>query len=414
MPVLQGSRPRVVFVNRFFYPDHSATSQLLTDLASHLAEEGWDVHIVTSRQRYDDPSVHLAGNELLHTVNIHRAWSFHFGRARLVGRMLDYLSFYVTASWYMLRYVHRKNLLVAKTDPPLIGVLAMVVAKLKGAKLINWVQDLFPETAQALEVRMISGRFARWLQKVRDIALRSGRLNVVLGDHMARKIISAGVSLERIHIIPNWSDGASVFPIEESQNPLREEWGLRGKFVIGYSGNIGRAHEFGTILAAAEKFKDDKDVVFLWIGGGAQKRWLEFQFDELGLKNWLFKPYQPRDLLAQSLSVADVHLVTLRPALEGFVVPSKFYGVLAAGRPTVFIGARDGELANIIKREGIGYVVEQGDNAALVNVLAELKNNVGMQTEFRRRARKLFLEQYDRHKAVVAWDSALERVWITK
>lgn len=412
MSIPCGSRPRVVFVNRFFYPDHSATSQLLTDLAFHLAELGWDVHIVTSRQRYDDPSVHLAGNELLRTVNIHRAWSLHFGRERLGRRMLDYLSFYVTASLYMLRFVRRGTLLVAKTDPPLIGVLAMVAAKLKGGKLVNWVQDLFPETAQALEIKMMNGSLARWVKKIRDVSLRCGRLNVVLGEHMADKIASADVPLERIHVIPNWSDGADVFPVEESQNPLREEWGLRGRFVIGYSGNIGRAHEFGTILAAAEELKGDKDIVFLWIGGGAQRRWLESQFDELDLKNWLFKPYQPRDLLAQSLSVADVHLVTLRPALEGFVVPSKFYGVLAAGRPTIFIGAKNGELTAIIKKERVGYVVEQGDGPALAKVLIELKNNVALQAEIRSRARKLFLERYDRHRAVAAWDAALEKVWM--
>lgn len=412
MSIPHGSRPRVLFVNRFFYPDHSATSQLLTDLASHLAEMGWDVHVVTSRQRYDDPSIHLASNELFHTVSIHRVWSFHFGRERLGGRALDYLSFYITAGLSMLRHVHRGTLLVAKTDPPLIGVLAMVAAKLRGAKLVNWVQDLFPETAQALGIKMMSGRLARGLQKVRDFSLRCGRLNVALGEKMAEKITSAGVPTENVRVIPNWSDGANVFPVEENKNPLRDEWGLRGKFVIGYSGNIGRAHEFATILAAAKDLRDDKNIVFLWIGGGAQKRWLESRFDELGLRNWLFKPYQPRSSLARSLSVADVHLVTLRPVLEGCVVPSKFYGVLAAGRPTIFIGAKNGELANVVENEGVGYVVEQGDSKALVDTLITLKNDLRLQAEIRTRSRKLFLDRYDRQTAVAAWASALEKVWI--
>jgi hypothetical protein len=139
--------PSIIFVNRFFFPDHSATSQLLSDLCFFLAGKGFQVHVVTSRQLYEDPEAELDTEEEVNGVKVHRVWTSRFGRTNLLLRAVDYLTFYLSAGYQLLLLVSRGNVIVAKTDPPLISVVAWLVARLKGAALINWLQDLYPEVA---------------------------------------------------------------------------------------------------------------------------------------------------------------------------------------------------------------------------------------------------------------------------
>src|SRR3954447_26965913 len=140
---------RVLFVNRFFHPDHSATSQMLSDLSFHLAERGWRVEVVTSRQRYDAADAKLPPREIVRGVEVQRVWSTRFGRAFLPGRAVDYATFYISAFFTLLRRAGRDTTIVALTDPPLISVVAALAAKLRHATLVNWTQDLFPEVAEA-------------------------------------------------------------------------------------------------------------------------------------------------------------------------------------------------------------------------------------------------------------------------
>ena len=261
---------KIVFINRFFYPDHSATSQLLTDLAFHLAGQSHQVLVISSRQRYGDPTSMLSPRDEVKGVLIQRVWSTRFGRTQLLGRTLDYATFYFTAAMALLTHVRAGDIVVAKTDPPLISVVAAMVAKIRRAKLINWIQDLFPEVAGALGIGAI-GRLEGLLRSVRNWSLRTASKNVAIGDGMAKKLAGEGIKLEAIQVIHNWADGCAIQPVDREKNDLRREWKLREKFVVGYSGNIGRAHEFETILDAAEKLKSAANIVFLFIGGGAQR-----------------------------------------------------------------------------------------------------------------------------------------------
>ncbi|HEY8357790.1 MAG TPA: glycosyltransferase family 4 protein, partial [Ramlibacter sp.] len=309
---------RIVFVNRFFYPDHSATSQILGDLAFELAHQGWAVEVVTSRMSYDKADAEMPQHEVVKGVRIHRVWSTRFGRAHLLGRALDYITFYLGAAATLWRRVDHDTVVVAKTDPPLISVLAAPIASLRGARLVNWLQDLFPEVASTLGMQLVQGPILKLLRAVRNISLRNAT-NVVLGDRMHAIVRAQNVSSDRIHIIHNWADGESIRPVPHDSNPLRDEWQLAGRFVIGYSGNLGRAHEFSTILDAAQLLAEQTDLVFLFVGAGAQLRGVEDQVRQRGLTNVRFQAYQRRELLHLSLGVADAHLVSLNPALEGLI-----------------------------------------------------------------------------------------------
>ncbi len=401
---------RIVFVNRFYAPDHSATSQMLTDLAVTLAAVGMDVHVVTSRLRYDDPNDRLRRREQLDGVEVHRVWTSSFGRGALVGRAIDYLSFYIAASARLLALLARDDVVVAKTDPPLISVPVGWVARLRGARRVNWLQDVFPEVAAELGIALGRGATGRVLAWLRNASLRNAMANVVLGTRMQARVAAMGVAARKIVVIPNWADGAAVRPVPPEANALRAEWGLDGRFVVGYSGNMGRAHEFQTIVDAADALRDERDITFLFIGGGAQKTAIEAASAQRGLANLLFKPYQPRERLAQSLGVADVHLVSLRPELEGLIVPSKFYGIAAAARPTIFIGDPDGEIGAEIRAAECGLCVRQGDVDGLVHAIRDLHNDIAMRDVMGRNARRVFNERFDIGIAVGKWRALLDAI----
>lgn len=397
---------RLVFINRYFYPDHSATSQLLTDLAFHLSARGADVRVITGRQRYDDPGARLAHTECVRGVQVRRIPATRFGRIRLAGRAIDYLSFYLSAAWRLWREVRRGDVVIAKTDPPLISVVAAAVARLRGATLVNWLQDLFPEVAQALGVKVPGSRSAARLKALRNWSLTRATRNVVLGDSMARRLSDEGVDKGRIRVIANWT-ADDVVPVPHAQNHLRHDWGLDGKFVVAYSGNLGRAHEFDTILAAAERLWEEKDMVFLFIGGGARLEEVRAGVAARQLGNVLFKPYQPRGRLSESLSCADVHLVSLRPALEGLIVPSKVYGALATGRPVVYIGDPGGEIPQVLAHRRCGYAVAIGDSYALASRLRSLSRDPALARRLGGNGYEVYQQYFRRPPALEAWAEVL-------
>ena len=399
---------KVIFINRFFYPDHSATSQMLSDLAFFLSKQGHDVTVITSRLRYDDPQDKLPSSEKISDVTIHRVWTSSFGRHFISGRVLDYFTFYVSAAWRLWWLTDKSTVIVAKTDPPLISVVARVVAVLRKARLVNWIQDLFPEVAIALNVRGFGGWLGRWLVKARNSSLKSADVNIVIGERMKEKLVEEAIEPGKIRIIDNWADGKSIEPITSDENPLRREWGLERKFVVGYSGNLGRVHEFNTILDAAVKLNNEEDIVFLFIGGGAQVDLFKEEGRRLNLNNLMFKPYQPREILNKSLGLPDVHLIVLRPETEGLIVPSKFYGIAAAGKPSLFIGDPDGEIARILKKYQVGAVIQTNDSDFLARQIRDMKQDVEKKRILGENARKVFENEYDMSKAFEKWEDVFE------
>lgn len=399
---------RVIFVNRYFYPDMSATSQMLFDLSCRLAQQGVQVHVVCSDQLYDDPAARLEAKETIHGIQVYRTWTSHFGRARLIGRAIDYASFYMTGSARLLGLVRRGDTVVAKTDPPLISILAAAVVKLRGARLVNWLQDVFPEVASHLGANPLPPWLDRRLKNLRDYSLNVAHINVVLGTRMREHLERRRIPSAQIRVIENWADGDAVIPKSVESCELRTQLGIADKFVVAYSGNLGRAHEFETLLGAAEQLRSDPDVVFLMIGGGAKMQHLRTAVEASQLSNFQFLPYQPREQLSDSLAAADVHLACLLPQLEGLIVPSKFYGILAAGRPAIFIGDTDGELARVINSSNCGATVAVGDAHALVQAIQGLRADRAAREQMGSRARSLFVERYTAARAARQWMEALQ------
>jgi colanic acid biosynthesis glycosyl transferase WcaI len=394
------SRRRVILVNRYFHPDHSATSQLATDLARHLSSAGWEVIAIASRQKYDDRNARMPRRETLENLRIHRAWSTQRGRAGLAGRAIDYLTFALSAFFLILRLSNRRTLVIAMTDPPLLSVVAAAAAALRGARLVNWLQDLFPEVAEELGVT----RRIAFLHAFRNWSLRRADVNVAVGERMAERLRSLDSSATVIH---NWAD-AAIQPIPHEQNSLRRSWNLEGKFVVAYSGNLGRAHEIQTMAGAIRMLSGHETIRFLFIGAGA--RTAELRHAVMDLDNVRFEAYQPRERLSESLSAADVHLISLDPRVEGLIVPSKVYGILAAGRPAIFIGSPDGEIGELLKELGCGAVIAPRDVESLVEAILRLAGDSALVSSLGAQARAAHEERFTAPISLEAWGRTLSDI----
>ncbi|MGH6635307.1 MAG: glycosyltransferase family 4 protein, partial [Gammaproteobacteria bacterium] len=368
-----------------------------------FASRGHEVHAITGRQLYGDSKANLPDFEIINKVRVRRVWSSSFGRYDILGRFVDYLTFYVSSGWSLYKMLRVGDVVIAKTDPPLLSVVSLAAARVRGAAQINWLQDLFPEVASNLGVWGVSF-IERGIRSLRNMSLRGARYNVVIGNLMAQRLRSEGISDKAIRVIPNWADGSRIRPIARENNVLVKEWNLQGRFIVCYSGNMGRAHEFNTITGAAELLKLEPTIVFVFIGDGVQRQPIAEAVKRRNLPNVILKPYQPRDLLAYSLGLADVHLISLRPELEGLIVPSKFYGIAAAGKPTIYIGDQAGEIPELLRREGCGFAVSVGDERRLAARIGEIYTNVSLKSQMGQKARTLFECYYEKTVAMAKWE----------
>jgi hypothetical protein len=354
---------RFVFVNRFYWPDEPATAQLLTDLAEALAARGHSVSVIASHPGGDTPSAEQRRGVAIVRVRVTR-----LNRCGLLGKLADFTTFYVGCLIGLIVQVRPGDIVVALTDPPLLGAGVWLAARLRRAKVIHWAQDIYPEIAVALTGNRWLGVFA----PLRDLAWRRAEACVTLGSDMKRVLSRAGVEPRRLAVIPNWAPAGLDVQPAGTADALRKKWELVGKFVVLYSGNLGRVHDLVPLLDVAERLQAQPHIVFVFVGRGAQLATLQARTDERKLKNIRFQSPQPRDQLATALSLGDLHLVTLLPGCENFVFPSKLYGIAAVGRPILFVGPPDCEIATLIKARRIGRTFSRGETVAMADTITGL------------------------------------------
>ncbi len=357
----------MIFINRFYWPDEPATGQLLTDLAEALAREGHDVIVIASHNGQAD----LPRVGIHHGVTILRVSPSPRRQIGTAGKALAFARFSLGALWKLLFTLQRGDQVVVMTDPPLLGIGAWLVSRLCGARIFHWVQDIYPEIAMTLT----GHRWLRMVRPLRNLAWRRSDGCVILGTDMAMILADAGVPAKKITLSPNWAPAGLGLPAPEAAHTLRREWRLEDKFVVAYSGNLGRVHDLDPVLNVAEKLRDANRIAFVFIGAGAQRAMLEARVAALGLANVHFYPAQPRRQLAETLALADIHLVTLLPGCERLVFPSKLYGVAAVSRPVIFIGPPGCELAGLLTRHDFGLAFTRDEIDAIGNTLRALSTD---------------------------------------
>lgn len=394
---------RLIILNQFFYPDHSATSQLMTELAESLVARGVAITALAGRGRYTG-GAKLSRREDYKGVRIERAWATSFGKRSIAGRISDYLSFYLGASWRLLR-LPSHDAVMALTTPPLIGLAALLIGRLRRMRVIMLVQDVYPDIAVALGAlrpRSPATRALEWISS--QVLKRSDRI-VVLSESMRERIAAkiGHARASRIDVIHNWADGTDIRPLTEASNPFVVEHNLGESFVVLFSGNLGRVNEFSTVLDAARLLRNRSDIVFLFVGGGAKEGEIREFRRKHALDNVKLLPYEPRHLLRYSLAAGHALLVTLADGLAGLSVPSKAYAIMAAGRPLLFVGDPRSDIARIITENRCGAVVLSGDSSGLAEVIKTWSSERLKLEELGSAARALFEARFDREHAVNAY-----------
>jgi len=396
----------ILFINRVYPPVAGATGQLLADLASGLAKEGWGVTVVTSR-----PTADLAPSEILGGVRVERVGAFGWKRQGYGWRALGLLALYPALLARALR-MPRHETVVTMTDPPLQHVLGPVLKAFTKCRLVHWAQDLYPEVAEELGVIRRGGRLARGTRAAANRALRSSDLIIAVGRCMKIRFIQRGLPPDNIVVLPNWDPIPPDTSCPEKKMSFKKQHGLEGHRVVMYSGNLGLAHPFGAILEAAERLKSSlPDTRFVFVGNGPRLPQVQKQVQERRLDNVRLLPPQSREDLRSCLSAADLHLACMQENLSGLVVPSKVYGVLAVGRPCIFLGPPDSEAAQIIEQHQCGSVLRPNDGKGLADCLSQWLTNPNRLTQAGQNASRAapsftFSRAFERFQEILRFEGA--------
>lgn len=386
---------KMLFINQFFWPDSSATSQQLTDLVTTLAQRGHEIHVVSSRGGYAEAAATDAP-----PVTMHRLGSLAFARGKL-SRVLSYISFYPLAFARVLT-LPRMDVVVSLTTPPLIAMVGQAAKALRGSRHYIWEQDIYPDVAIELGHVAPGGLIDRITGKIADSARKHADGIVSLGRCMKLRLVQRGIPVDQIHIAENWSDSSTIKPLERP--------GSSEELVLLYSGNLGLAHEVKTLQQSMLALNGDSRFRFIFVGGGGRRRELKQYLSVYDITSLEERSYVPRDQLSEGLAIGDIGLVLQDNGCSGLVVPSKVYGIMASGRPILFVGPSDATPALHIREHRCGWQVDSGDHVGLTRLLLYLAEHREEVHEAGRRARAALLEHYDLPKGTERIARILESV----
>ena len=406
---------KVCFFNRSYWPDQAATGQLLTELAEDLVDRhNCDVSVVAGRalradrdERVPFGRTQLFRRETHGGVTILRANGTRFRPQRFTGRFVNYLTYFASAAVASMG-VGRPDIVVSLTDPPIVGLAALRATRRIGARFVYLCEDVFPEVAALLE-DFRSEAANRVLDRINRYLLKRADAIVALGDRMRRRLVDEkGADPDRISVIHNWADCQAIVP-GPKDNAFARANGLADRFVLMHSGNIGLSQNLEVLVEAASRLTSRDRLLIAIVGEGSKREALEQAAARRGLRNVQFFPYQPKTLLHESFASADAFLVSLKPGIEGYIVPSKLYGALAAGRPYIAAVDPSCEVATIARDYGCGLLAAPGDPDALAGAIAAMYDDPVTTRLMGQRARSAAL-QFDRRVAVRAYYDLFIRV----
>jgi len=366
---------KICFFNRSYWPDQAATGQLLTELAEDLvSRHGCEVSVVAGRALHgrggSRESAKPVTTEARNGVRILRANGTAFSRHRFAGRASNYLTYFASAYFASWR-LGPQDVVVSLTDPPILGLAALRAARRAGARFVFLCEDVFPEVAVLIE-DFHNETVNRTLDRINRYLLREADAVVALGDRMKRRLVEEkGADAARIHVIHNWADCEAITP-KPKDNAFARAHGLADRFVLMHSGNVGLSQNLDLLIEAAARLTSRERLVVAIVGDGARRQTLQDMAARRGLGNVRFFPYQPKEQLDDSFATADAFLVSLKQGLEGYIVPSKVYGILASGRPFVAAVDPSCEAAVIAREHHCGTIAPPGEADALAGSIAAL------------------------------------------
>lgn len=389
------SSPRVWIVSELYHPEQTATGYFLTGIAEGIAGR-FPTGAVCCRPTYAGRALRVPWRETHNGVEIIRCRATRLDPHKLVPRAINALTITASMFFTLLRVLKKGDVAIVVTNPPSLPFVTRFVCRVRGARCVLLVHDVYPEVLAAAGILKRTGVVYRLLGTIAARLYRAVDHVVVIGRDMAR--IAAKNGARRIATIPNWADVELV---------RREERGPHDTFIVQYSGNIGRTHDLGTLLEAATALADDASLRFMIFGSGARRAEVEHDIASRGLRNVTLLPPVPREELSASLNAADVAVVAMRAGMSGISIPSRLYNILASGRPVIAIADGDSEIAMVVREEDIGWVVPPGDPAAFIAAIQEARSDASRLEAMGRRARAAAERKYTQAHAVGAFVALL-------
>jgi len=305
-----------------------------------------------------------------------------------------------------LLFTRKPSVMLVDTTSSFLGPCAWLISKLRGHQYVYLATELYPDAAVALGIIGSGGIVERvWDFSNRLVYGRASRV-IVIGPGLRHKVarhLEDGSDSEKLRVVHNWSDPDEIKPLEKSDNWWAKEQGLEGKFVVLYSGNMGLSHDLGTLIDAAEILKDRDDLRIVLVGQGPSKAKLVASAEAKNLRNVVFLPYQPVEVLPFSLSSGDLSVVTLAPKMDHLTIPSKLYPAMAAGQAVLALMGPGTDVGELVIEYNIGIRATQGDAVALAAQLVRLLDDPELVQSLKSRSRRVFEENFTREMSINAY-----------
>lgn len=366
---------KVSVITEFFPPDYAATGQLIEELVKQLEQQGLKIEVFTGQPGYAFSTANAASVEEVGDIRIRRSRSTQVWSGRIRGKAANGVLFTLRAFLHIIRNCRRHNVFLVTSAPPFLPVAAYLAHLCLGISYVCLIYDLYPDIAIALGVIPKNHWLARlWRELNKKIWSKSKEI-IVLSPNMRERVVTIYPEIkDKVNVIHSWGDPELIVPISKEKNWFAKEHNLVDKFTVLYSGNMGRCHDMDTILEAAKQLRDEP-IQFVCIGSGAKRKSFIEAVNKLGLTNFLFLPYQDKDVLPYSLTACDLSLVSVDTGMESLVAPSKLYPALAAGRPIAIICAKNSYLRQLVDEGQFGASIENGDSLALADFIRLLNSD---------------------------------------
>jgi len=362
--------PTVLLMSQVYVPDPAAVGQQLHDAAVEMARRGYRVRVLTSSRGYDSPEVRFPPRETIDGVSVWRLPFSSFGKKSLCARIAGQMCFLLQVIVRGL-FTPQIGAVLFSTSPPMCSAAALAVAAIRRVPIVYWVMDINPDQAVALGLVSPKSLMVRAFSLLNRAVLGRAHNVVTLDRFMAERLLKKSDVNRKLDVFPPWPHEDHLAPVDHERNPFRRKHCLEGRFVVMHSGNHSISHPIATVIEAAQRLEDRKDVVFVFVGGGRRKKEVDDAV-AAGASNIVSLPYQPLSELRYSLSAADVHLVTVGDAMVGIVHPSKIYGAMAVARPILLLSPAPSHATDILRQRDIGRHVEHGDVEGAVHAITEL------------------------------------------
>jgi colanic acid biosynthesis glycosyl transferase WcaI len=408
MTVVVPNRQHVWVVSELYYPELTSTGYFLTGIAEGLALD-YRVSVLCAQPSYGARGVMAPSRETIQGVEVRRCWSTTFDKNKLLFRIANLITISLSVFWAALFRFHRGDIVIAVTNPPLLPYLMVLACRVKGARFVLLVHDVYPEVftkigilkPESPAVRVLD-RASRWLYNTADCI-------IVLGRDMQQHVVKKLTAIRnQVLIASNWGDIETIYPQPLGTNRLLKNLGLTDKFVVQYCGNIGRTHGIEDLIDSAELLLEQRQIHFVLIGWGAKKRWACEQQEIRKLENLTILNPLPSQDLCDGLNACNVALVSFSKGMAGISVPSRLYNILAAGKPLLAVCDIDSELATVVKEEGIGWVIPPGRPDLVVSALQEAKGDLSVLRSMGERARKAAETKYTSKHVLEVYKTLIE------